>query len=128
MDHPIFFVFWIIIGLTTSYYAKKRGRDRFGWFLIGMFFGLLGLIALFLLPKKTKEIIVITPLEEKKEKKPIFPGLWYYLGEQNTQHGPMSIDALKKEREEGKILGTTFVWNENMENWKPLEETLKAFD
>lgn len=43
----------LLFGILTAVVASKKGRNGFGWFLIGLFTGLLGLaIALAMLPKK----------------------------------------------------------------------------
>lgn len=43
----------LIIAIFTAVVASRKGRNGFGWFLIGLFTGVLGLaIALAMLPKR----------------------------------------------------------------------------
>jgi len=43
----------LFFAIVTAIVAGKKGRNAFGWFLIGLFTGLFGLaIALAILPKK----------------------------------------------------------------------------
>ena len=54
MNNFIVIVVWLALGGVCSYYAKERGRNPIGWFIIGLVFGLLGLITLFLIPNRKK--------------------------------------------------------------------------
>ena len=40
---------WFLMGGICAYQAKQRGRNPLAWFAIGLLFGILGLILLFLL-------------------------------------------------------------------------------
>jgi len=62
-------------------------------------------------------------VEEEGYQKILDDKLWYYLDESNNQCGPMTLDALRNEWMEGKVKNTTFVWNEELPEWKPLQET-----
>ncbi|GEM_PF-1851323 len=43
----------LILAIFTAIVASKKGRNGFGWFLIGLFTGIVGLaISLAILPKK----------------------------------------------------------------------------
>ena len=42
------------------------------------------------------------------------------------QQGPMSHDALTAAWREGKLNLSTYVWNEELPEWKPLEEFVKS--
>lgn len=125
-----------VFGALCSYYAKQKGRDGFAWFFIGLFLGLIGLLLLFILPAK-KNLVVqeakeeSLPIEiEPYEIKPVTPKkptlFWYYLDVENKQFGPMSEEALFLAWKEGKINDKTYVWNEEMENWKFYDEIFKA--
>ncbi len=47
------FLLLLLFGILTAVIASKKGRNGFGWFLIGLFTGLMGLaVALAMLPKK----------------------------------------------------------------------------
>lgn len=139
MQQIIMMIICTIIGAICYRYSKQRGRNPYTWFTIGLFFGLFGLIALFVMPplnrprggKKGKDpdlervptlinhhLETLDPTHSSK--------LWYYLDQENQQFGPMSIDALTKAWRDGKVHATTYVWNELMENWKRFEEVLKT--
>lgn len=123
------FLLWVLFGCITAHFAKRRGRNPYGWFLIGLFLGLIGLCLVFILPKKTE-----TPVaEEEPITIEIFPEVsddqktkfWYYLDQTNKQQGPMSFNGLIRAWNEGIVQPETQVWNETLENWKPFSEFLK---
>lgn len=60
--------------------------------------------------KKTK----IEPVQDHR--------LWYYLDPEKKQHGPMSLNVLQKNILEGKIGKKTFVWHDELENWKKAQD------
>jgi hypothetical protein len=126
----------LVLGWGCSHFAKQRGRSPLNWFIAGLFFGILALIVLFILPvRKRKEevpdpknpfaqniskLAVLLPSHAEK--------LWYFLDEQKKQFGPMSLDALSKAWDEGKVQRHTFVWNELMENWQPFQEVIQPLE
>lgn len=128
-----------VIGLICFVWAPKRGRSPYNWFFIGLFFGILGLLALFLLPPLKRRRIPtpqmkaadalaipsINPLRLETIDPSHESKMWYYLDQENQQFGPMSIDGLSRAWHEGKVTQATYVWNEVMENWKRLEEVIK---
>jgi hypothetical protein len=112
----------LFLAWCCSLSAKKRGRNPSTWFIAGAFFGIFALITLFILPNrnagkvpvgpsapKAPPLEAISPLHAEK--------MWYYLGEQQEQFGPMSFHALSRAWNEGLVREQTFVWNEAMENW-----------
>ena len=145
MIHPLWtLLFGLVLGAVCSYFAKTRGRDALGWFALGFFFGIFGLIALFIIPPKKQrlEAQASQPLEGSGGNPDLTPPapeiapqapsseltLWYFIANAE-QEGPMSFDALARHFREGKISKDTFVWNEDMEGWKKicdLPETLAA--
>jgi hypothetical protein len=46
------FLFWFGIAVITGIAASARGRSGFGWFLLGLLFSLLALIAVLVLPSR----------------------------------------------------------------------------
>lgn len=118
---------WVLFGLACAYYAKERGRKPMHWFFIGLFLGIIGLILLFILPslkniqKKILTAAAVPPpsIPDKLQK------LWYYLDGNNEQFGPMSFTALKRAKDEEKISSQSYVWNEEMDNWKKYEEAIE---
>lgn len=124
-------IFGLIFGIICSYVAVKRGRNQIRWFVGGCLFGLLALLFLYLLPpafkrkqgeKKAPSYPLFPSEEEKAPLHPFQKKLWYYLDQESKQYGPMSFDALKKGWKEGKVQEKTYLWNEDLENWKLLEE------
>ena len=116
-------------GSLAAYLAYKRGRNLYIWFAVGFFFGLLGAMTIFFAPKRNKG----TPSEPPKSQpveSPIIQGpsgkFWYYVDRANQQTGPMSLDALTAAWKEGKIFLTTYVWHEELPDWKPLQDLLKG--
>jgi hypothetical protein len=100
----------LMIGWVTSYFAKKRGRNPVTWFFIGAFFGLLGLLALFLMPaiKIQKEVLVPVVGHGQQQFTPEFTQFtpvvtdefagkeWFYLDEHLKHQGPFSQAALQQ--------------------------------
>jgi hypothetical protein len=52
--------------------------------------------------------------------------LWYYLDPSQNQLGPMSHHALTNAWKEGKVTPATYVWHEELPEWKPLQEFIKV--
>ncbi len=123
-------IFWVLLGSITAYYAKERGRHQWGWFCIGLFLGIFGIILLFVLPRKKLQTPPVYPeMEEIPAPPPKVLGstkFWYYLDGENKQLGPMSYNALVSASQEGKVTPTTYVWNEDLENWKRFGELVTS--
>lgn len=124
---PIMLVFAMIVGAFSAYYAYKKGKNPYLWFTIGFLFGIVGVFAFFFasMGKEKKKM--------EKKPRPVFridgplDKLWYYFDRTDqTQQGPMSHDALTRAWKEGRIGLSTYVWHEELPDWKPLKETLKA--
>ncbi len=119
---------WIVFGAVSAYFAKIRGKNPYLWFFLGMLFGVFGLLYLFFTPKPKRgeqtesptdgKTIDISPAYDPKFNE-IF---WYYLDPENKQYGPMSFEALYRLYRDANISKKTFVWNESLESWKPLDE------
>jgi len=91
---------------------------------MGFIFGILAPIFLIVISSKRKtRPIKSTPVipshspdhEELKV-------LWYYLGIGHKQEGPVTIQGLIQAFKEGKIQETSYVWNEQMDNWQKLSQ------
>ena len=124
-----------LVCFTCAHYAKKRGRNPTYWFIGGAFLGLIALIILLLLPKKAIAVVPVATAEAA----PPMPSLrlqtlfetqasklWYYLDAERQQNGPMSFEALTRAWNDGKLLKSSFVWNEELENWKRLDEIVQG--
>jgi hypothetical protein len=109
---------------VSAYIAYKRDKNPYFWFVIGAIFGVFGIFAVFFLPKKKPE-------EPKAPVEPVFyidgptDKFWYYLDAKDENQGPMSRDALSDAWKSGIINLSTYVWHEELDNWKFLKETLK---
>jgi hypothetical protein len=123
---PTVVVSTIIFGMLSAYLAHKKGRNPYVWFAIGILFGIFGMFAVFFISTKKKASSPKTNLEPVLRIHGPKDKFWYYLDKVHQQQGPMSHDALTSEWKTGKIDLATFVWNEEMTEWAPLKETLKA--
>lgn len=138
--YPLFSaIIWLFLGTLTSYIAKKRNRHPVYWFFIGAFLGVIGLIILYLLPSKVRDLQLLPALNKQSpapqlhselslspsknlESHPQKEQLWYYLDKENKQFGPMSLYGLKQSWVDDLMTSSTYVWNEEMEDWKHLED------
>jgi len=135
MNQDLFLVFTIalLIGSLNAYLAKGRGRSPIIWFFVGAFFGLLGVLALFLFPKIQQDAFVLKePAQKDLEIKSPLPPLassWYYLNHAHVQVGPISLMELEKLYKEGAITSSTYLWCGGMPDWKKLEymATLQSY-
>lgn len=111
----------MVMGGAGAYLAKQRKKDPVLWFFIGAFFGLLGVLYLYFFAKPTQKKIVAPLVQHPPVRQvPLAPQkYWYYLDQENQQFGPMSYDALNQAWKDGKVSVDTYVWNEDLENWKP---------
>lgn len=50
--------------------------------------------------------------------------LWYYLDSEMEQKGPVSASLLQEKIRTGHIVPDTYLWNEELDDWKPLESLL----
>lgn len=136
-------ILWILTGVATGYLAYRRGRDPYIWFALGIFFGILAILVLVLLPttKVEEEIAVDRRNEEivegrerqlkEREKLENAPNLqpqsveakeWFYLDKTRQQQGPLSFYSLNVLWENGEINGQSYVWTEGMAEWKRIQE------
>ena len=122
-DLPTALSFSCLIGTLSAYLAHKRGRNPYAWFFIGVFFGLLGMIAIFFAPSQKNP----KPVPQTSEPTLVGPTdrLWYYLDETHQQIGPMSFDALNKSWKLGKVPPSSYLWNESLPDWKPLQDFIR---
>lgn len=123
-------LFGFAFAILSAYLAHRRGRNPYIWFCVGFFFGIFGVMAIFFAPqKKPKE--AVQPIPEPIPA-PILSiqgptdKFWYYLDPTHQQQGPMSLDALTLAWREGRISPATFVWHEDLSDWKPLKDLLKS--
>ena len=114
----------ILIGSLSAYLAYRRERNPYLWFGIGFLFGIFGILFLFFSPSRKKKEVPVeaAPLPTIQGPSNKF---WYYLDPAQQQQGPMSLDALTTAWREGKIDLSTYIWHEDLSDWKPLQEMVK---
>ncbi len=124
------------IGLISAFCASHRGRNVFIWFIIGVLFGIIGLLFLFILPdlkKKPKKIIEVQlndgnereveAIAKKEIQAAALPLTdWYYMNEENEQQGALTLKEIKAQWKKGEIKKSTYVWYEEMEDWQKIYE------
>jgi predicted PurR-regulated permease PerM len=119
------FLISIFIAFACSHFAKKKGRNASLWFMSGAFFGIFALVVLLFLPR-LKRTVAQAPSVPVKLLRALIPTqtskFWYYLDEEKKQFGPMSFEALSRAWQEGEVQAHTLLWNEDLENWKRLDE------
>lgn len=121
----------LILAWTCGNYAKRLGRNQTTWFIAGAFFGILAFLVLIVLAArkpskkptsavpaapKAPTLAVVSPSHAEK--------FWYYLNDHKEQFGPMSFNGLSRAWSEGAVRELTFVWNEEMENWKHFKDVI----
>lgn len=126
LSHPgIAIIIPFLLSYLCAHHARKKGKDFWLWFGIGLLGGIFAYLFLLYLteirePKLKKKSVVqtIEPLfaPQKPQK------LWYFLDEKHEQCGPISTDALFREMLGGKINDRTYVWEEEMTDWKRIQE------
>lgn len=114
-------VVWFILGLTASHFAKKRGRSAYLWFWIGFCFQILGVLAVFLVPKRKKPPSPPSPTL-MIEKNDAWLKMWYYLDLSHSQQGPIEFPDLIQKWKVQEIALSSYVWGEGMKEWKQLTE------
>ncbi len=116
-------IFWVIQAKLCANLAIKRGRDTFTWSIAGLMFGFFALLLLYFLPS-AKTAIVKKNLEKSllPQDPTLVEKFWYYLDSEHTQQGPVSFEGLKIALSEEKINPQSYVWNEGLDDWKPLSE------
>lgn len=128
----------VIIGIITGYLASYRGRNPYIWFCIGILFGMIGLLFLFLLPAvgeeeelSEEEVEGLEPVEgivmnHRQElnrlREQFLKTDWYYLDNSHNQSDAISFDDLRMFWIKGSVKDATFVWSEGMEDWKRIQE------
>lgn len=116
------FLFWIFFGFLASFLAKRKKRNPLTWFLIGLFFGVIGVVVAFLLPALPSRHPITAPLPPTRPiRSDIWLKMWYYLDPSHQKQGPFEFSDFAKIWKEQGISETSFVWGEGMgEEWKRL--------
>lgn len=125
MNHFLLLFGWIFMGIIAAYFAKANGKNPYLWFFLGALFGLFGIFFLFFSTAaakrreaaETKEIALHPSCPSSYKEK-----LWFYLTPDNQQQGPISYTSLLEKIQTGIITPTLYLWNEELENWRPCRE------
>jgi hypothetical protein len=119
----------VVMASCGAFLAKKRKLNPFFWFAICFCLGISALVFLLFLPKiqkilrrKKKEQAPPTPPIEDLSHSFALNTLWYYLDEEETQKGPVSLCRLQEIRKAGEIKNQTYIWTEEFLQWKKWEE------
>lgn len=135
------FILLLIIASFTAYYASRAGRNPMIWFAIGVLLGIFAPLLLFFLnsmkPQKGEDgyptMIVSPPDKAVANLPPHQPSpeelklqeeenrLWYYLDQNHTQIGPVSVIALRDLWNRGMLEEKQYVWSEGMAQWEKVE-------
>jgi hypothetical protein len=121
-------IFSLIFAWCCSNHARRLGKNPIIWLVLGALFGIFAFLALVFIGlrkpvKKTAPAapLVPTPVALSPSHAEKF---WYYLNNNKEQFGPMSFQGLGKAWKEGAVSETTFVWNEEMENWQHFKDVV----
>ncbi|PWU16321.1 MAG: hypothetical protein C5B45_00695 [Chlamydiae bacterium] len=117
-------LFW---GWITARCAQKKGLNQRNWYIAGVLFCVLAFIMV--LFQRKKDLKILDPVVHKPQFIPIHlsqrENLWYYLNKTGQQLGPISFQDLTSVWENKKIQEESYVWNEDLEDWKRLKEVLQ---
>ena len=145
MSTTITMILWMLMGVATAYFANQRGRDPYIWFALGIFFGVLAMLALVFLPpvktdeeaeadRRNQEIVERREKQvEEAEKIENAPDLlpqsmqtkeWFYLDKARQQQGPFSYYVMTELWQNGDLNSQSLVWTEGMAEWQKIIDTL----
>lgn len=111
----------ILHGLLCGYLAERRQCNPWIWFFIGMMCGICGLIILFITTKK--QVQALNRTTTKTILNPNFYSIpWYYIDNTKNRQGPIDFFMLKKLIETKEISSKNYIWCEEWNEWKLLQE------
>jgi len=122
---PMLILASVAMGFLSAFFAKRRGRNPYTWFFVGFFFGLLGIMAIFFAPAPKKKLAPQPPSKPLPTIEGPSNKFWYYLDSSHAQVGPISHSGLTSIWRQGKISLSTYVWHEELPEWKLLKEMVK---
>lgn len=127
LDPKILILIYSVLGFSSAYFANKEGRNPYLWFFLGIIFGVTSLVLLLFLSykkRRKKSLIVQEAISAlNKQIKLSDSKFWYYLNREDKQIGPMSSTRLHGLFKDGTISKSTYIWNEEFEEWKFLKDT-----
>lgn len=138
----------VCIGLLSSHYAQKRGRDASTWFVLGVLLGIFAPILLFILPPVNRPVPeqtspaagsshAVFPVTMSMTKEAVDNGEastgksdvsdttaallakdWHYIDVNGKQEGPCPYGDLRLAAQREAVNSQSFVWTEGMSDWK----------
>lgn len=125
---PASIIMGSLFGMIAGYLAFQRKRNPYLWFFFGFVFGIIAIFALIFSPKKKKARRRGPAIKRKEPPLSVLEGpidkFWFYLDPTHKQIGPVSHSAIAKALHLGQISKSTYVWHENLSEWKKLEELI----
>lgn len=145
----IYFLIWLVMGLVCARVARSRGRSIGVWFVLGVLFSFIALLALWILPSKVNtgdqslstqkpsdapqvstvaitapgnSTLSIQDTPSTKSTSNASSTYWHYINSKKETLGPLSFSSLQEKWHAGEISISTYVWNESMESWKKIED------
>lgn len=116
-------LFWVLFGLLASHFAKKKGRNPFIWFFIGLTLGVFGVLLAWILPPAALKQPIPLPSSPLRPKSDAWLKMWYYLDHTHQQKGPFDFADFAKFLKKKDFSETSFVWGEGMgTEWKRLAD------
>ena len=132
-----FIVGFLLMGFITAYFAYKSKKNYYIWFVAGTLYGIFAILFLLFLNyrdyRKNKKKKTLTKNVKKEEKQLNLEislkdsKLWYYLDKENKKFGPHSLTRLERLLQEKYITENTYVWNQDLKNWKLLKNTKEYY-
>lgn len=110
---------WTYIGYRI---ALQQNRNPYLWAAAALLLGLLAILILYMLPKRIQTKSIQPPSQPVAINDIELPGLWYYLNEKRETLGPYSPQEFRKAFKEGAFHTKSYVWNEDFNDWKKVEE------
>ncbi|EPP34554.1 hypothetical protein CP10139811_0549 [Chlamydia ibidis] len=145
-----FFLFYILLGIATSYIAIKKNRNPIGWFIGGALFGIFAILILCMLPSinskdnpnnsslstddgepmdNTFQEILENSSSSSTNLLNISTERWFYLDSERRNVGPLTTERLLAFLQEENTHnqanngpGDIWVWRKGMSEWKKVKD------
>ena len=101
---------------------KKKGPQPNPLVCFRRSFFLPSLLLLAFLPTRETEAPSPTPEEKQESPSEEPPEVWFYLDQERSQIGPLSLSKLKRLFYRGDLTGKSLVWTPTFNEWKKIEQ------
>lgn len=123
-------LFWVFFGLLCSYLAKRRGKNPFLWFFLGLFLGIFAVALIIVLPLIENKFLKKSPASPPPPQaipsplplKETWNENWFYLDAARQTQGPLPFSELVALWHNNQLTAHSFLWKEGMENWKKISD------